>query len=150
MKNLLKKGTLFLIIQGTVLSTQAAVFPGNLLSTTGMENFRNETAAITVKGTIVDASGLPLPGVTIVVQGSTSGTVSDANGAYSIVAPENGTLVFSFIGLKTQSVEIGNRSIIDVTMVEDISALEEVVVTSFGMAKEQKSLGYATTTIKAD
>lgn len=150
MKHLLKKGTIFLIIQGSVLSTQAAVFPGHSLAINGMEILRENAAAITVKGTIIDASGQPLPGVTVVVQGTTTGTVSDANGAYSIVAPENGTLVFSFIGMKTETVAIGNRSTIDLTMVEDISALDEVVVTSFGMAKEQKSLGYATTTIKAD
>lgn len=123
-------------------------FADNMNTVSSLENPSVE-ADITIKGVILDAKNLPIPGVTIIVQGTTRGTVTDNNGAYSIIAPESGTLVFSFIGLKTETIVIGNRSLINLTMEEDISSLSEVVVTSFGGTKEQRSMGYATTTIKS-
>lgn len=148
MKNLFKKGALFLIIPSFVLGMPFTGFADNMNTVSSLENPSVE-ADITIKGVILDAKNLPIPGVTIIVQGTTRGTVTDNNGAYSIIAPESGTLVFSFIGLKTETIVIGNRSLINLTMEEDISSLSEVVVTSFGGTKEQRSMGYATTTIKS-
>jgi iron complex outermembrane recepter protein len=105
---------------------------------------------IVVRGRVIDINEVPLPGVTITVQGTSVGTVTDVNGEYSLTAPENGILVFSFIGFKTQNIPIGNRSVINISMEEDMAALDEFVVTSFGVAREQRALGYATTTIRSD
>lgn len=150
MRKLLMKGVLLLLLQSFALSESAASYARTSMESSDWINSVLELADITVKGTVKDAGNQPIPGVTIIVQGTTTGTVTDVEGRYSIVAPENGTLVFSFIGLQPQTVAIGSRSVIDITMQEDISALDEVVVTSFGMSKAQRSLGYATTTIKSD
>ncbi|WP_439475850.1 carboxypeptidase-like regulatory domain-containing protein, partial [Algoriphagus formosus] len=103
-----------------------------------------------VTGTVTDENGDALPGVTITVQGSSVGTVTDINGEYTLDAPENATLVFSFIGFETQNILVRNQSTINVTMKEDVESLDEFVVTSFGVEREKRSIGYATTTIKSD
>jgi TonB-linked SusC/RagA family outer membrane protein len=150
-KNLVCRKALPLLFQVTGLTLAMAPFAA---ATPGIGSYEVNRliaqADVTVSGVIVDASGLPLPGVTVRVEGGSTGTVTDADGRYSLVAPEDGALVFSFIGFKSQTVPIGNRSTIDITMEEDLASLDEFVVTSFGMAKEQKSLGYATTTIKSE
>jgi iron complex outermembrane recepter protein len=104
-------------------------------------------ADITVKGRVKDSTGEPIPGVTVTVQGTTRGTVTGIDGSYSLVAPENSTIIFSYIGFSTQAVAVGNRTTIDVVLMESVENLEEFVVTSFGVAREQKSIGYATTTV---
>src|SRR5688572_25423677 len=74
---------------------------------------------LTVSGKITSSEdGSPLPGVNVVVKGTTQGTVSDVNGGYSISAPASGTLVFTFIGLSTQEVAINNRTTVDVLMAQ--------------------------------
>ena len=117
----------------------------------GLDAFVSLVAAdITIKGEVTDINNEPLPGVTITVQGTSTGTVTDVLGAYSLVAPEDGTLVFTYIGFKTQTTAVGNRNVINVVMEEDISNLDEFVVTSFGVAREQRSLGYASTTVRSE
>lgn len=91
--------------------------------------------------------GSPLPGVSVLVKGTTTGTTTDAGGSYSIAANSGSTLVFSFIGYKTKEIVVSNNSIFDLTLDEDASQLNEVVVTALGIAKEQRALGYATATI---
>lgn len=104
---------------------------------------------VTGKVTSVD-DGAPIPGVNVVLKGSSNGTVTDEQGQYSLSVPApGGSLVFSFIGLTTQEIEIGERTIIDVQMVVDARQLTEVVVTAQGIEKEQKALGYAQTTISS-
>jgi TonB-linked SusC/RagA family outer membrane protein len=115
-----------------------------------VQAFALPAADITVKGSVMDINKEPLPGVTITVKGASIGTVTDIEGNYSLTAPDNATLVFSFIGFKSQNIPVGNRSTINVTMQEDVAGLDEFVVTSFGMPKEERSLGYATTSIKSD
>ena len=88
-----------------------------------------------------DASGVP--GVNVVVKGSTSGTVTDADGNYSISAPGNGTLVFSFIGLESQEVPVNGRTTIDVQMAQDVQQLNEVVVTALGIERNKNELPFA-------
>src|SRR5690606_33064092 len=68
---------------------------------------------VIITGTVVDASGQPIPGVTVSVPGTTVGTSTDLDGKYSINVPEGATLVFSFIGFESQSIPIGDRSVID-------------------------------------
>src|SRR5690606_19903004 len=99
----------------------------------------------TVTGTVTaEEDGSPLPGVNVVVKGTTSGTVTDVAGRYSLpVPPEGGTLTSSFIGLVTQEVDIAGRTTIDVRMSEDIRQLGEVVVTALGVERESRTLGYS-------
>ena len=100
----------------------------------------------TISGRIVSGEdGSALPGVNVVIKGTTNGTVTDADGNYRIAASgSNIVLVFSFIGLQTQEVSAGDRSVVDVTMASDVTQLAEIVVTSQGIEKDTRSLGYAT------
>lgn len=94
-----------------------------------------------ISGTVTDETGA-LPGVNVVVQGTTTGTVTDFDGNYSINVPEGATtLVFSYIGYTTQQVPISGRSTINVTMVEDAQALSEVVVVGYGTQRKADLTG---------
>jgi len=107
--------------------------------------------AQTITGKVTTKSdGQPLPGVSVVVKGTGVGTTTDGNGKFSIATSSKGVLVFSYIGFKSQEIAVGNRSSIDISMEEDASQLQEVVVTALGIGREQRGLGYATSTIKND
>ncbi len=98
----------------------------------------------TITGRITSADdGSPLPGVNVVVRGTTNGTVTDVNGKYTITAPAGSTLVFSFIGLKSQEIAIGERSALDVSMEQDAQQLTEVLVTAQGIEKTKNELAYS-------
>ncbi|MDE0558397.1 SusC/RagA family TonB-linked outer membrane protein [Algoriphagus sp. NF] len=102
-------------------------------------------------GTVVgEADGLPIPGVTVLDKTNQTGTTTDVDGKYSISVSDNSVLVFSFIGYASQEFTVGNQSIINVTLAEDISELGEFVVTSFGMERNQKALGYSVTQLGGD
>ena len=105
-----------------------------------------------VSGKVTDeADGAPLPGVNVVVKGTTNGTVTDSNGKYSLTVPSSSnTLVFSFIGLVTQEVEVGGRQVIDVPMKADITQLNEVVVTALGIERKRNELPYAAQQVTGD
>jgi TonB-linked SusC/RagA family outer membrane protein len=103
---------------------------------------------ITVTGTVRDQNGDPIPGATISVSGTGLGTATDMDGKYSLSVPEGSTLVFSFIGFESKSIEVGNNNIIDVTLQEDISSLEEVVVVGYGTQKKSVVTG-AISSVKA-
>lgn len=93
----------------------------------------------------------PVPGVTVMVKGTTTGSITDANGKYSLDVPAGGTtLVFSYIGMKSQEIEIAGRTVVDVVMEPDVIGLNEVVVTALGISREKKSLGYAVQEVKGD
>ena len=93
-----------------------------------------------IKGKVTDEQGDPLPGVTVSWKGTNKGTVTDFDGNYSLPVLENGKiLIFSFVGMKTQEVEVDGRSGIDIVLLEDISVLGEVLVTT-GMTKMDKRL----------
>jgi len=103
-----------------------------------------------ITGTVVDEQGAPLIGVSILVSGTSTGTVSDVDGTYSIRIPEGAnTLVFSYTGFATQEIALGASNVVDVTMLESAEQLAEVVVTSLGIKKEKRALGYAVTTVEA-
>lgn len=103
---------------------------------------------LTVSGKITSSEdGSALPGVNVVVKGTTTGTVTDVSGSYSITAPSNGTLVFTFIGLTTQEVPVNGRTTVDVVMAQDVQQLSEVVVTALNIPREKASLGYSTQTL---
>jgi len=91
-----------------------------------------------------------LPGVSVQVKGTNTGTNTTADGTFSVNASSEATLIFSFIGFKNQEIKVGNQSIINISLDEDTQNLEEVVVTALGIKKESKKLGYATTTVNAE
>lgn len=103
---------------------------------------------ITVTGTVVDNLGIPLPGVTITIEGTTTGIVTDIDGKYSIDVEEGAVLVFSFVGFENLKRVVGSSNVIDVRMVQDISLLEEIVVIGYGTQKEQDRIS-AIATVKA-
>jgi len=103
----------------------------------------------TISGKVTSAEdGSGLPGVNVVVKGTTNGTVTDSDGKYSVQASGSTVLVFTFIGLKSKEVEVGERSTVDVQMEQDLTQLSEVVVTALGIEKSAKSIGYAVTKVK--
>ena len=94
--------------------------------------------------------GSSLPGVNVVLKGTTNGTVTDVEGNYKLTVPTSGgSLVFSFIGLQTQEIAIGERNTVDIGLGLDVQQLTEVVVTAQGIQRDQKALGFATTTISS-
>lgn len=111
-----------------------------------------EVYAITVSGKVTSQEdGQPLPGVNILVKGTTTGTTSDGEGRYTISLPEEGgVLVFSFIGFVTQEVTVTNQTTIDISMISDAETLGEVVITALGIQKEKKALAYSVTEVKGE
>jgi TonB-linked SusC/RagA family outer membrane protein len=93
----------------------------------------------TISGKVNDEKGVSLPGVSVIIKGSSSGTVTDASGSYSLEVPESGSnmLVFSFVGYLTKEVSIGNQSAINVQLEVDTKALEEVVVVGYGTQRKR-------------
>lgn len=104
----------------------------------------------TVIGTATDAAGVALPGVSVVVKGTTSGAVTDRSGAYKLEAPQDAVLVFSCIGYKTEQVETGSRQVVNCILEEDTEYLDEVVVTAVGIQRSDRSLGYSVTKVNSD
>jgi TonB-linked SusC/RagA family outer membrane protein len=90
---------------------------------------------VTVSGTVTDAQGQPLPGATVVEEGTTNGTVTNADGNYTLNVPENATLVISFVGMSTQRVAVNSRTQIDIRMEEETIGLDEVVAIGYGTQK---------------
>lgn len=103
-----------------------------------------------VTGKVTDNAGLPIPGVTVLIEGTTTGVATDYDGTYSIEAPSNGVLLFSAIGMESQRVPVNGRSVINLTMAESSVLVEEVVVTALGIEKEKKALGYAVQDLKSE
>ena len=96
----------------------------------------------TVTGVVSDSDGLPLPGATVLVQGTTTGVTTDFDGNFSINVAEGQTLEFSFVGYETAAVAVGAGNVINVTLSLG-TQLEEVIVTSLGITREKRALGYA-------
>ncbi len=104
----------------------------------------------TISGKITEASGIPLPGVNILIKDTNTGALSDFDGNYSIQAEEGQILVFSYIGFQSAERTVGSETSINVQMEEDETSLDEVVVTALGISRSKKSLGYAVQDIKAE
>ena len=105
-----------------------------------------------ISGRVTDElDGSGLPGVNVVQQGTTNGTVTDVDGNYNLTVPSgDATLVFTFVGMATQEIAIGGRNRIDIEMAVDVAQLSEVVVTALGLDREKASLGYATQEVAGD
>ena len=104
--------------------------------------FQWSFAQKSVSGTVSDSAGVPLPGATVVVDGTSNGVTTDFDGVYSIMANEGDILSVSYVGFTTQKVTVGASATLNVSLAAD-NALEEVVVTALGITREAKSLGYA-------
>ena len=102
----------------------------------------------TVTGVVTDESGLPIPGVNVLVKGTSNGIQTDFDGKFKIAASQGQTLVFSFLGMKTQEVAASSTNL-KVKMKDDSVQLEGVVVTAQGIKREKKSLGYAVSEVKS-
>ena len=102
-----------------------------------------------VTGTVKDQAGQPVAGATILVQGSTAGTTSNADGSYVIAVPAQGTLQVSFIGYQSQQIPVGDKTRIDIVLKEDAKAIDDVIVVAFGTAKKEAFTGSATV-LKSD
>ena len=92
-----------------------------------------------------------IPGVNVVVKGTTTGAVTDLDGNFKLLVPaDGGTLIFSFIGFVAQEVEIGSRSVIDIQLATDVQQLSEIVISALGVERETKALGYSVQTVDAE
>lgn len=138
-------GVQFKRVNNNIYVSKAA---GNLRGQT-VEVQEKYTADITVRGKIYDETGQGLPGASVLVKGTTTGTVTDMDGNYSLVSPEDAVLVFSFIGYQTQEISVSGRTTIDVSLEIDAEQLEEVVVIGYGTQKKSDLTG-AVGTVKGD
>ena len=103
-----------------------------------------------LSGTVKDVQGCPMPGVAVLIKGTTLGVVTQNDGTYSLSmgqADKDAVLVFSFLGFKTQELKWNGKTVIDVTLEEERQELEGVVVTALGIKREEKGLGYSTQTV---
>ena len=109
-----------------------------------------EQSVKTVSGTVADEKGETLPGVNVVVKGTTNGTITNIDGEYSIEIQQGATLVFSFIGFINQEVLIGDQVVIDIVLLNKVLSIDEVVVTAMGISQEKKRLNFAVQAVDAD
>lgn len=105
---------------------------------------------VSIKGKVIDEKGLPIPGASVLIKGTSKATSSDMDGNYQIKADSKGALVFSFIGYGSVQESIKGRTQINVTMNPSAEALQEVVVTALGIKRETKALGYATQKVSGE
>ncbi len=122
------------------------------LSRSGIRSNSQQTTQqqLTVTGKVTDQDGQPLPGTTVMIKGTTQGTITDADGNYSLSdVPSDATLVFSFVGMETQIISVNERSIINVVMRSDTKLLDEVVVVGYGTTSTRMAVG-AISSLKTD
>ncbi|MEX0884374.1 MAG: carboxypeptidase-like regulatory domain-containing protein, partial [Cyclobacteriaceae bacterium] len=104
-----------------------------------------------IRGKVTSEDGESLPGVTVLLKGTNVGSITDMDGNYSLNTPEgNGILVFSFIGYTSQEIPINGRSVINIALANESQALQEVVVTAFGLERKRESLVYSVTEVRGE
>jgi hypothetical protein len=129
---------------------QLITFPENSIQNTFKLTSLHLMKVVGISGKVSDENGEGVPGVNVLVKGSTVGTTTAGDGTYSLNVPDgNSTLVFSFIGYITQEVPINNRTTINVSLVPDVQSLNEVVVVGYGTVKKSDLTG-SVASIKAD
>lgn len=118
---------------------------------------RNEVSEFTsvqqakkITGTVVDSKGEPIIGASVLVKGTSNGTITDVDGNFSLNASQGSVLVVSYVGYTKKEISLGNAANYNITLAEDAQALSEVVVTAMGIKKERKSLGYAVDDVTAE
>ena len=102
-----------------------------------------------ISGTVLDETGVPLPGATVLIQGTSNGVTTDFDGNFNIQAAEGETLEVSFVGYSNQTLVVGAADSYSITLAPG-NELEEVVVTSLGIKREAKAIGYAVQTVKSE
>lgn len=105
---------------------------------------------VTITGTVTDTKGESIIGANILEKGTTNGTITDIEGRFTLKVPQKSVLTVSYIGFLTQEVTVGNHTSFKIQLKEDAKALAEVVVTAFGIKREEKALGYAVQKVKGD
>lgn len=140
------KSVSFLLLAGTLS------FPGYLSAETVMveqsTSISQQSGKIT--GTVEDVLG-PVAGASVVVKGTTNGTITDMDGKFTLEGVKSGSVIqISFIGYTTQEVKYENQPSLQVKLAEDSQALDEVVVTALGIKREKKALGYSVSSVKGD
>ena len=100
-----------------------------------------QTGTINVRGTVTDVAGEPVIGASILLQGTTSGVVTDFDGNFSLQAPGNGTLIISYVGFINQTVSINNRNSINIVLQEDTELLDEIVVIGYATGSRRTISG---------
>ncbi|WP_305951820.1 SusC/RagA family TonB-linked outer membrane protein [Emticicia oligotrophica] len=103
-----------------------------------------------ITGKVTSSDGTTLPGVTVKVKETSKGTQTDIDGNYMIDAVSDNTLVFSFVGMNSKEIKVGNQSIINMTLDTDTKQLSEIVVTAIGIQREKKAIAYAISNVKAE
>ena len=113
---------------------------------------KEEKKTILMKGQVVDKGGVPLPGVTVLIKGTSVGVVTDTAGMYKVTLPDQKdiTLLFSFIGMISKEVKVGNQKEINVVLEEDVEKLDEVVVTGYSNIKKSSFTGNATAVTRVE
>ena len=143
-----------LIFAATAMATLALSAHSLKASAVPIDNFITPTAVqqqkTTVAGTVTDAAGEPIIGASIVVKGTSRGTVSDADGYFTLSASQGTTLEVSCIGFEKKTIKVPASGKVSVMLNEDSRSLGDVVVTAMGIKKERKALGYSVTDMKAD
>lgn len=124
-----------------VLTAMVIMLQGNLYGALP-GNADTQQGPVTITGTVIDAtSGEALPGVSILVKGTTRGTITDINGNYSLEASQGDILVFSYVGYLAEEVTVGTETVIDMSLAEDIVGLDEIVVIGYGVQKKKLNTG---------
>lgn len=117
--------------------TMVFLFLSLMFSGVFLENLNAQENSV-VKGTVIDEKGMPLPGVTVVVKGTTNGTVSNVDGTYTISnITKNSTLVFSFVGMAPQEIKVADQQVINISMLPNAIGLDEVVAIGYGTKRKQ-------------
>jgi TonB-linked SusC/RagA family outer membrane protein len=151
MKQLYLVVSMVLLVQVGAMAQQHELSASSA-STKQNSNVKRSTdqALLGVTGKVTDETGAAFPGVNVLIKGTSTAATTGGDGKYSIEADANSVLIFSYVGYATQEVTVGSRSTIDVSLVLDVQALNEVVVTALGISKESKKLGYSATSVKTD
>jgi TonB-linked SusC/RagA family outer membrane protein len=139
--------TLTIILQNTSLTFKQIKKNILIVKKQGARAVEQPSGALehTVSGRVKDEFNEPLAGVSILLKGTSLGTTTDTNGKFILTLPSpDGVLVFSFIGFASQEVVVGNQTTFDISLLADVTSLDEIVVTALGISREQRSLGYAT------
>ncbi|HEY1009774.1 MAG: SusC/RagA family TonB-linked outer membrane protein [Daejeonella sp.] len=126
----------------------AAMSAGKTLG--AVSSYTIQAEKIDIRGKVIDATGQALIGVSVRVKGSQVGASTDVQGNFTLDAPANAVLVFTYVGYVTQEVAVNGRTSVNVTLLEDRQALSEVVVTALGVTKAKRGLGYAVQEVRGD
>ncbi len=142
----LSKRILCLLAIGLVCSFTMSVYASGAKLNTFMEQ---QQAKLTIQGKVIDSKGEPLIGVSVTVKGTIDGTLTDLDGAYSITTTTDASLTFTYVGYKSQTIVVGNQKSINVTMIEDVTMMDEVIVVGYGVMKKSDVTG-AISSVKSD